>query len=316
MSQDAAPRLAAASIAGLVYALVYALAYALSLWALSGQPGFSAMEPLFAFGILALIFPALIVLLTRRSRSDALPIARPGIELSGMLVYLAVFAIAVLGFGFSALNDAVATEPGRSIAKLLVKLLTMVALPVLLLSLLGHPAGDTLALRWDWRRHGRALIGVGVAILAFQAVFGRGLHNLSELHPDAATLAWAIPSAFVWIAFEAGLCEELLFRVGLQNRLEAVFESDFAAICIASLLFGLAHAPGLYLRGASLMEGADAHPTLLWSVAYSVAVISPAGFLFGTLWARTRSLGLIVALHALMDLLPGLTPFIQMWNGG
>jgi membrane protease YdiL (CAAX protease family) len=63
------------------------------------------------------------------------------------------------------------------------------------------------------------------------------------------------------------------------------------------------------------MEGAGAHPTVLWAIAYSVAVISPAGLLFGTLWARTRSLGLVVMLHALTDLLPNLAPSIQMWTG-
>ncbi len=80
------------------------------------------------------------------------------------------------------------------------------------------------------------------------------------------------------------------------------------------MLFGLAHAPGLYLRGAHAMEGLSDPPTLAWAVAYSVAVISPAGLLFGTLWARTRSLGLVVLLHGHMDLLPNLAPFIRDWG--
>jgi len=100
----------------------------------------------------------------------------------------------------------------------------------------------------------------------------------------------------------------------LQSRLAATLNSELAAILLASLLFGLAHAPGLYLRGASLMEGADAHPTMAWAAAYSVAVMSPAGILFGVLWSRTRSLGLLIVLHALIDLLPHLSGFIKTWQ--
>jgi membrane protease YdiL (CAAX protease family) len=295
-------------------ASVYLVAYVASLWALSRLPGFSLAEPLFVLATMAIAFPLLAMALTRRARAEVAPIPRPNRELAGMLGYLAVFAVAVLGFGFSAINAAWPDDPGQTIVKTATKLVAMVALPVLLLRAFGSPVGQTLALRWDWRRHGRALVGVGVALLAFQCVFGRGLQTLQALHPDAATLAWAIPGAFVWIAFEAGLCEELLFRVGLQTRLAAVLDSEFGAVCLASLLFGLAHAPGLYLRGQALLEGADAHPTLLWSIAYSIAIISPAGFLFGTLWSRTRSLALIVLLHAVTDLLPGLAPFIQTWT--
>lgn len=300
--------------AGLSGGVVYVVAYAASLWALSRLPGFSLAEPLFVLVAMAVAFPLLAMALTRRSRSEVPAIARPAPELIGMVGYLAVFAVAVLGFGFSAINAAWPDEPGQSIVKTAAKLLTMVALPVLLLRAFGHRFGETLAPRWDWRRHGRALIGVGLALLLFQAVFGRGLTTLQALHPSVSTLAWAIPAAFVWILFEAGLCEEVLFRVGLQTRLATALDSEFGAVCLASLLFGLAHAPGLYLRGASLMEGADAHPTLLWSIAYSIAIISPAGFLFGTLWSRTRSLALIVVLHALTDLLPGLAPFIETWT--
>jgi membrane protease YdiL (CAAX protease family) len=228
---------------------------------------------------------------------------------------MAVYAIAVLGFGFSALNAALPDDPQQSLAKLALKLFTMLALPWLLMR--WHDPDQRQPLRADlsWRRHGRGLIGLGIALLIFQAVFGRGLQTLGDLHLAAATLVWAVPATLVWLAVEAGLCEEFLFRVFLQTRLAAALKSEFGAICLGALVFGLAHAPGLYLRGQALMEGAGAHPTLPWALAYSVAIISPAGLLFGTIWARTRSLGLVVALHALTDLLPNLAPFVQMWTG-
>jgi membrane protease YdiL (CAAX protease family) len=300
---------------GLLALAVYLGAYALALWGLSGQHGFSLAEPLFVLVIMGVAFPLLAEALTGGARNETAPLVQPYRQLATALGYLTLFAVVVLGFGFSALNDVLPDEPLQSSAKLAVKLLTMFALPWLLLRSFGKEQLPALAGDFSWRRHGRSLIGLGAALLVFQAVFGRGLHSLEVLHASALTLAWAIPAGFVWLSLEAGLCEEFLFRVVLQTRLAAVLKSELGAICLGSLLFGLAHAPGLYLRGASLMEGADAHPTMLWAIAYSVAIISPAGLLFGVLWSRTRSLVLVVALHALTDLLPNLAPLIQAWSG-
>jgi membrane protease YdiL (CAAX protease family) len=186
----------------------------------------------------------------------------------------------------------------------------------MLLAVSGLPAKRSLAPNWRWREQGRALIGIGLALLAFQAVFGRGLTTLGQLDPGLATLAWAAPLCLLWLLLEVGLCEEYLFRVVLQTRLAAFLKSEAAAVLTASLLFGLAHAPGLYLRGAALMEGVGAQPTAIWAIAYSIAIVSPAGLLFGVLWSRTRSLGLLVLLHALTDLLPNLSEFIRAWSGG
>ena len=295
---------------------IYALAYLLSLVALSLQPGFTLVEPLFALAVLGVAFPLLAIVLTRKVRVDRFARSISMMEVRWVLAYLVVFAIAVLGFGFSAINSQWPTDPVQTLVKLAAKLLTMVVLPVVILATFQHPWKVTLAPGWRWSRHGRALVGVGLAMLVFQAVFGRGLHTLGELHPSALTLVWAVPLCFLLQTIEAGLCEEVLFRVFLQTRIAVWLKSEVAAVSIGALLFGLAHAPGLYLRGASLMEGAGAHPTLLWSVAYSVAMISPAGLLFGVIWSRTRSLALVVVLHGLTDTLPGIAPFIGLWTGG
>lgn len=295
---------------------VYAVAYLLSLFGLSRQPGFSAIEPLFVLIVLGIAMPLLAVALTRNALEPAQGAPVRPREVATSLAYLLLFAILVLGLGFSAINGAIADEPARSLAKLGLKLATMVVLPVALLAMFGHRWRHTLSPGWSWPRHGRALIGVGVALLVFQAVFGRGLQTLDALQPTWTTLTWTIPACFLLASLEAGLCEEVLFRIFLQTRLAAFLKSELGAIAIGALLFGLAHAPGLYLRGAALMEGAGGQPTLLWSVAYSIAVISPAGILFGVLWSRTRSLALIVVLHGLTDTLPHLAPFIETYAGG
>ena len=62
------------------------------------------------------------------------------------------------------------------------------------------------------------------------------------------------------------------------------------------------------------MEGV-ASATPAWAIAYSIAMVAPAGVAFGVLWARTRSLGLVVLVHGSVDLLPQLAPFIRAWHG-
>lgn len=311
MAASPSHRPGARRAAGLI---VYALAYAAALFVLAREPGFSAVEPLFVLGVLGIAFPLLSLGLTRRVVATPDPILQPGREAAAALLWLALFAIGVLGWGFSALRAALPAGMAQEGAILAAKLLAMVAIPALILRAFGHPLRELLAPGLGRRALLLPLAGVGVALLAFQAVFGRGLATLGELGPAAATLAWAIPACWLWMALEAGLTEEFLFRRFLQERLSAWSGSDVLAVCVASLLFGLAHAPGLYLRGAHAMEGVASQPSIAWAVAYSIAVISPAGLLFGTLWARTRSLGLVVVLHGLTDLLPNLADFIRTWG--
>lgn len=292
--------------------LAAALAYLWALAWLMRMPGASIVEPLFLLGVLGIGFPALAWFLTRHRATPA-PSAqtrRSPARLIVVLAYLALFALAVLGWGFGALNAAVPLEPAQSIAQLALKLATMVVLPAWLFLRVG----PRLAPRLSWHRTWLVFVAMSLAYLVFQAVFGRGLTTLRELAPSAATLAWAIPACWLWQTVEAGLCEEVLFRRVLQQKLYEAGGSQAAAVALASLLFGLAHAPGLYLRGASLLEGV-ADPTPTWAIAYSIAMIAPAGIAFGVLWARTRSLWLVVPLHGMVDLLPQLAPFIRAWTG-
>ncbi|MGN6150854.1 MAG: lysostaphin resistance A-like protein [Lysobacteraceae bacterium] len=292
-----------------VAALVAAVAYAGALAVLLRAPDADIVEPLFLLASLGLAFPALAWALTRRPRTTTPSLSRPPSRPGGPLLYLALFSVLVLGWGFGAIAAQWPGEPAQSIAKTLVKLATMVALPALLFL-----RDDRRRPRFGNARLWMIFAAMALALLGFQAMFGRGLITLRELAPDAATLAWAIPLCWLWQVLEAGLCEEVLFRRMLQQHLADATSSSTAAVLWASLLFGLAHAPGLYLRGAHLMEGV-ATATPLWAAAYSIAIIAPAGVVFGVLWARTRSLWLVVLLHGTMDLLPQLAPFIRTWHG-
>ncbi|MFC5569856.1 CPBP family intramembrane glutamic endopeptidase [Lysobacter yangpyeongensis] len=289
--------------------VVAATAYAIALSVLARDPDFGIVEPLFLFAMLGVVFPLLAWLCTLKPQRPATPLPEPR-QLPRVVLYLAAFALVVLGWGFSSINAHFPDEPAQSIVQLVVKLVTMVLLPAVLF--LGWKFGAKPTL--PWQRLLLTFVVMSLAYLAMQSVFGRGLVTLRELAPSAATLAWAIPACFGWQTIEAGLCEEVLFRRVLQEKLAIAGGSQVAAVAWASLLFGLAHAPGLWLRGGHLMEGV-AHATPAWAIAYSIVMIAPAGIAFGVLWARTRSLWLIVPLHGMVDLLPQLAPFIRAWSG-
>jgi uncharacterized protein len=152
---------------------------------------------------------------------------------------------------------------------------------------------------------------MSLLLLGFQAVLGSGLRDIAAAHLSAAKLAIGVPLVFAWLALEAGVVEEFFFRVLLQARLTAVLRSELGGIVLMSLLFGLAHAPGLYLRSALTHEGLGAHPSLLMAVGYSIVVTSVTGFFLGVLWARTRNSAAVVLIHAAGDLLPNLLPMLH-----
>jgi len=100
----------------------------------------------------------------------------------------------------------------------------------------------------------------------------------------------------------------------LQTRLTAMLKSEIAGIVLASLLFGLVHAPGFYRRTAMTQEGLSTHPALWMAVGYSIVITSVAGFVFGVLWSRTRNFLLLVVVHAAADLLPNLVPTLHAFH--
>lgn len=109
------------------------------------------------------------------------------------------------------------------------------------------------------------------------------------------------------------LIEEFFFRCLLQSRLSTVLRCQAGDIVLASLLFGIAHAPGLYLRPGRTQEAVGAHPSWLIALGYSIVITSVAGVFLGVLWARTRNLILVVTVHAAGDWLPNLVPTIKNW---
>lgn len=80
---------------------------------------------------------------------------------------------------------------------------------------------------------------------------------------------------------------------------------------MASLLFGLAHAPGIYLRRGDQHGPLGEHPSLLDTILYAILALSPTGWFTGLLYFRTQSLLAPILVHSIVDAVAHTTEFIE-----
>ena len=292
--------------------LIYALAWGGSVAYMAASGGDGWLSPVEVFGIFAVLCGGVAWALTRGAEAPEIEVKRPALESGAFLIYLALYAVLFLGFGMSAARAALPAGREQEVLVLALKLGAHVVLPCLLLLMLGARLSPLIQAGLKGRKFWRTLLVMGGLFLAINAVISPSLQHIADLHAAPQTLAMMTPLAYAWISIEAGLNEEFLFRAVLQTRLSAWFKSPIAAICVTALLFGLAHAPGLYLRGG--LEDAGSSNNWLMVVAYTIGVLSPIGLLFGMIYARTKSMLLVVLLHAMVDILPGLPEFVRIWG--
>jgi len=154
---------------------------------------------------------------------------------------------------------------------------------------------------------------LSLIVLVYQYIWGQGAEPLRKGIFSTGQIIIGIPLCFAWYFIEVGLVEEFFFRALLQSRISVLLKSNVAGILISGLIFGLAHAPGLYLRGAGSEGVNEQLPFIFWA-AYTITVMSLAGIFLGIIWSRTRNLWLIMAIHAMVDLIPNLPDFIRTWH--
>ena len=297
---------------GIVFLAAYGALYAGMLLAMRRAGNYDVTEPLFVLAVLGIGFSLVAWLMTLRVSPLRYEVVDPPAELKTVVVCLAI-VVAFITWGLGWLHRVVPSDPADSVAILAAKLAVFVALPAVLLKVqFGYRWGQLAPVSMP-TRHALVMAGMAVLMLVFQSVMGRGLRDLMSAHLPASTLLLGIPLAFVWLAVEAGVVEEFFFRVLLQTRLAAVLRSELAAIVLMSVIFGLAHAPGIYLRTAMTQEAVQ-HPSVLMAVGYSIVITSVAGFFLGVLWARTRNFALVVVVHAMTDLLPGVMPTLRSFH--
>lgn len=285
----------------------YVAIYAATLYAMASFGHFETGDALGVFAILGVGFSLGAWLLTIGVKPLPYRLQAPGRELATLLMYLLPLTV-LIAFGFSAIHHYVTGEPADSIVILVAKMAVFVVVPAwIMVARFGYRSTE-LAPMSTKSSYMLVIIGMSLLLVAFQAVAGRGLRGMADSHVRAETLLFGMPLVFLWLVLEVGVVEEFFFRVLLQSRLSAALRSELGGIVLMSLIFGLVHAPGLYLRTSVTQEGLSAHPSFLMAVGYSIVITSVAGFFLGVLWTRTRNFLVIVLVHAATDLLPNTLP--------
>lgn len=197
------------------------------------------------------------------------------------------------------------------------KLLVFVLVPFLLYAKLGFSLKDFgmgLSVKEIFtRKNSIIFLLFSIAVLFFQFYFSTGGRNFRNESFSLIRLISASPLIFIWLFIEAGLVEEFFFRALLQSRLAILFKSPAGGIVASSLLFGLVHAPGLYLRGAG-SEGIEESLPFIFFVVYTITYMSVAGIFLGILYHKTKNLWLVMAIHAMADLIPNFNEFVETWR--
>lgn len=297
---------------GITYVACYFALWTLMLGLLWAFTSFNLSEAISALVVLGLVFPALSWLCTRSQSS--LPIAVRNANLESLLLILYLLAVVwVIVFGFERVAR-ISAEPLHSVVLLIVKLVVFVLIPAGLIAKVGHYSFRDMMPTSLKPRALLPALWMSLAVLLMQAFLGRGLRDIRGAHQSASALMFAAPLCFVWLMLEVGVVEEFFFRVLLQERLARGVHSQWGGLVSASLLFGLVHAPGFYLRPAATQEALGAHPSLLLAIGYSVVLTSLAGLFLGVLWMRTKNFVVIVIVHAAGDLLPNLLPWTHSFH--
>lgn len=302
------------SLTAATWAVLYLVIWGAAAALLANAPGGAGSEGVAIGVIFGVIGPLLAWVLTLPGGREAqpVPVARPAVETWAILAYLVVYATLFLGWGLSAVREWFPADPERELAISGLKILAHVVLPAALLVFLGARLGPLFRAHANRMSFWLPLVVLGVALLGLLMVISPSLKRINELNLTPEAWLWAGPGTFLWLVLTVGLCEEFLFRAVLQTRLTAWLKSATGAVVIGAILFGLAHAPGLYLRADPGDFGASPDPLLV--AAYTIAVLSPTGIFFGVLWARTKSLWLLVLLHVCVDFLPNLPRFVQTYG--
>ncbi|TXC73226.1 CPBP family intramembrane metalloprotease [Sphingorhabdus soli] len=269
--------------------------------------------PIVSLGLFGGLLTALAVWLTRRTAAPTVPVRRPIRESLVLLAYLAVYAVLFLGPVMSWLRSAIPPGPGQELAVIAFKLAIHLVIPILLLRAAKASLEGTTDPGLSRKGVVATLVVFGAILVGLQTLVSPSLRQIAALDLSPFAVGAWILGAWAWISIEAGLCEEFFYRVLLQSRLGAWFGSAPLAIATTAIVFALAHAPGLYLRGGPGVEGWSQNPVEV--AAYTIATLSPIAIMFGTLWHRTRSLVLVVMLHGAVDALPATARFATIWGG-
>jgi len=301
----------------------YFIVYALNLWLASTIEGFPLEEAISIMVVVGVGFSLIAHFVSRKAQPlDEAKSSQPNERwvLGALVAYIALIIIP----GNKSITwllpaSWLEEETTVEVITLVRKMLTLVVIPFVVYRLLFKFSARDFGMSPDLRKaltgkHLTIFLVMAFALAIFNYYAGSGARPLREGLASATQLLLGIPLLFLWDYLEVGLGEEFFFRGLLQNRLAVLLRNPWGAVFVSALIFGLVHAPGMYLRGAGVIEGIGGAPSLLTCICYCIAVQSVPGIFFGILWMRTRNLWILMGIHAVTDLVPHLYGFILTWG--
>jgi len=295
------------------FILGYLVLYIAFLALLHSLEAFSIVEPIFVFLVVGVVFSALAWWATKRVTPLSFSVKQPASECI-LLAFCLLIVTVYITWGLNTIEITIRSEPLKSVTILTTKLIVFVLVPLLLFrGVWKYTSRDLVNISTGWRKHLRVALWMSLVLILFQVALGRGPSEIRQSGLPWWSLTLGIPFAYLWLILETGLVEEFFFRALIQSRLAALLKSETAGVVLMSVLFGLAHAPGMYLRTTKTLEVLGPSPSLLMSVGYSIVVTSVAGFFLGVLWVRTKNLAILILVHAAGDLVPNVVSILKAW---
>jgi membrane protease YdiL (CAAX protease family) len=187
----------------------------------------------------------------------------------------------------------------------------LLVVPALWIRRAGYTMDDLLL---GWLPTPRSVVTLG-------ALFAAGLLlNASKLAPIREAVAALPPGeaalrvgfGCILMLFCAGIPEELVYRWGLQTRLERTW-GRVAAILVTGVLFTAWHLPTRYFNASGAEGTAGDLGSVLLGTGLPVLAVA---LVFGWAWDRWRNLPALVFLHWGVDTLPSVASFLQLPVGG
>lgn len=296
------------------FVIGYLVLYFMLILLLRTVEKFNLTEPLFIFFTIGIGFSALAWWVTNGIKPLSFEVQRPASEATLLMIYL-IGVVIFLTWGLNLIESSFQTEPAKSILILSAKLAVFVIVPFLILNRFWkYKISDFLKFSPEVKKSLRVFILMSSVLIIFQIAFGRGASEIRHSGLGGWSLALGIPLVYLWLIVEVGLVEEFFFRALIQSRVAALLRSEIAGVVVMALLFGLAHAPGMYFRTAKTLEAVGPSPSVLMAVGYSIVITSVTGFFLGILWARTKNLPVLILFHAAGDLVPNLVEILKVWQ--
>jgi len=300
--------------------IFFVFVYILNFFVASRLPEFPVEEALGSVIILGIFFFAIAYLLVRKNSPIEEQTAFQQNELlvlSGTFLFVSIALIFGNRIITSWLPDSLSTSlAAKEVITLIRKVLVFVLIPFVIYKYAFGFSSKDFGLTTNTNKilSRRSIFIFVVMALLFsllQWFGGRAAEPIRAGEFNSVELIVGMPLVFIWLFIEVGLVEEFFFRALLQDRISVFTKSTSWGIVLASLLFGLAHAPGMYFREAGAVDGLSTNPSVMTTISYCIAVQATAGLPFAIIWSKTRNLWLLMAIHAAADLLSNYSSLIE-----